>query len=364
MQTPSSETPCLKALAISRAETIASAYWLVALCSAALCYPLLLRCASSGMQSLASARTVSERFAAILVTVAALAAAYAVPVIAALAAGRIARIPALSGGDLRAYRLAHVVFAAPPLFTATGVVADVLGMGPFDYLIWLVVWLALGLRLWVSSPVASTRVARAPTARAVAIHGCIALAVLLLFLIAHLGNHASALWSTTLHQRTMKMLERVYRARAVEPLLLAGMLLLVATGLRLAWRHTALRSDGYRRLQTLTGFYLAAFILSHLTAIVVLARWQGHVNTGTWAYESAAPAGFLGDVWNTRLLPHYSLVVWAVLTHVGLGLRGVLRVHGVADRTANLVARALSIAGGAASLAISAALLGVHFVAS
>lgn len=364
MQTLSSENPGLQARAASNGEPIAARRWLIPLCGGALCYPLLLRSASGGMQSLASARTESERFASILMTVAALAAAYAVPMIGVLAAGRMARVFEGSGGDIRAYRLAHLVFAAPPLFTATGVVADVLGIGPFDYLIWLVVWLALGLRLWTSAPLASTSGARAPTACAVAIHGSIALAVLLTFLIAHLGDHTSALWSTTLHQRTMKMLERLYRARLVEPLLLLGMLLLVATGLGLAWRHTALRSDGYRRLQTLTGFYLAAFILSHLTAIIVLARWQRHVDTGTWAYESAAPSGFLGDVWNTRLLPHYSLAVWAVLTHVGLGLRGVLCAHGVADRTANLIARVLSIAGGAASLAIGAALLGAHFVAS
>ena len=158
----------------------------------------------------------------------------------------------------------------------------------------------------------------------------------------------------------MKRLEQVYRARAVEPLLVVGMVLLVATGLRLAWRHTALHGDGYRRLQTLTGFYLAAFVLSHLTAIFVLARWQGHVDTGTWAYESAAPDGFLGNAWNPRLLPHYSLAVWAVFTHVGLGLRGVLRAHGVTDRAADLVAHAAIIAGAAASLAIGSALLGGH----
>lgn len=364
MQTLSSEDPGLKAVTASAGEPIASRNWLPALCGAALCYPLFLRSAFSGMQMLGSARTVPERFAAMLMTVAALAAAYAVPVIAAFAAGHIARVLQGSSGGIRAYRLAHVVFAAPPLFTATGVAADVLGIGAFDYLVWLIVWLALGLFLWVSTPLAPTTGARVPSARAVAIHGSIALAVLLVFLIAHLGNHASALWSTTLHRRMMKMLERVYRARVVEPLLVLSMLLLVATGLRLAWRHTALRSDGYRRLQTLTGFYLGAFVLSHLTAILVLARWQGHVDTGTWTYESAAPAGFLGDAWNTRLLPHYSLAVWAVLTHLGLGLRGVLRAHGVADQTANLLARTLSIAGGAASLAISAALLGVHFVAS
>lgn len=362
MQTLASDTPRLTALSTPRGESLAAWHWLTPLCGA-LCYPLFLRSAYGGMQSLASARTAGERFASILVTVAGLAAAFAVPLIAALSARRIARTFEVSGTQIRAYRLAHVVFAAPPLFTATGVITDVLGIGPFDYLVWLVLWLAVGLYLWVSAPPNLTDEARAPRARAAAVHGSIALAVLLVFLIAHLWNHATALWSTALHQRTMKMLEHLYRARVVEPLLVLGMLLLVVTGLRLAWRHTARRSDGYRCLQTLTGFYLAAFILSHLTAILVLARWQRHVDTGNWVYESAAPDGFLRNVWNTRLLPHYSLAVWAVLTHVGLGLRGVLRAHGAADRTANLTARLLSIAGGAASIAISAALLGVHLIA-
>ena len=164
-----------------------------------------------------------------------------------------------------------------------------------------------------------------------------------------------------MHGRAMKLLERVYRAGSVEPLLVLGMLLLLVTGLRLAWRHTRFQGDGYRRLQTLTGFYLAAFILSHLTAILVLARWQGHVNTGTWMYESAAPDGFLGNAWNPRLLPHYAIAVWAVMTHVGLGLRGVLRAHAVGDRAADLVAQGSSVAGAAVSLVISSALLGVHF---
>lgn len=326
----------------------------------ALCYPLFLGSAYGGMQGLAGAHSMGERLGSLFMTAASLAAAFAVPLVAALAAGRIARFGSGSRADVQAYRLAHLAFAAPPLYTGIGVFTRVLGIGPLDSLLWLLLWLGLALLVAGTPAGVPPRQLRPHGARAIAVHGSIALAVLLVFLAWHLGNHALALWSPALHGRAMKRLETIYRASAVEPLLIIGMALLVATGLRLAWRHTMLHGDGYRRLQTLTGFYLAAFVLSHLTAILVLARWQGHLDTGTWAYESNAPVGFLGNAWNPRLLPHYSLAVWAVVTHVGLGLRGVLRAHGVADRTANGLAQAATVVGAAASLAISCALLGVH----
>lgn len=326
----------------------------------AICYPLFLGSAYGGMQGFSRAHSAQDRAAAIFMVAVSLAAAFAVPAAAAVAAGRIARSFDGSRADVQAYRLAHLVFAVPPLYTAVGVMADVIGIGQFDFLIWVLLWSGLGLAVAKATPDVLPGGVRAPGPHAVAAHGGIALAVLVVFLTWHLGNHALALWSPALHGRTMQRLEHIYRARVVEPLLVLAMALLVATGLRLTWKHTTLQGDGYRRLQTLTGFYLAAFVISHLTAILVLARWQGHVNTGTWAYESAAPDGFLGNPWNPRLLPHYSIVVWAVITHVGLGLRGVLRAHGVADRVANLVARGAAVAGAAASFAIGCALLGVH----
>lgn len=330
----------------------------------ALCYPLFLGSAYGGMQGLAGAHSMGERLGALFMTAASLAAAFAVPLAAALAARRVARSGSGSLPDVQAYRLAHLAFAAPPLYTGIGVITRVLGIGPLDFLIWLLLWLGLALLVATTPAGALPRKPRPYGARAVAVHGSIALAVLLVFLAWHLGNHALALWSPALHGWAMKRLETIYRARAVEPLLIIGMALLVATGLRLAWRHTMLHGDGYRRLQTLTGFYLAAFVLSHLTAILVLARWQGHLDTATWAYESNAPVGFLGNAWNPRLLPHYLLAVWAVVTHAGLGLRGVLRAHGVAGSAANLVAQAATVMGAAASVAISCALLGVHLGAS
>jgi hypothetical protein len=162
-----------------------------------------------------------------------------------------------------------------------------------------------------------------------------------------------------MHGREMHVLQVFYRATVVEPVLVLCMLLLIVTGVTLAWRHTAIQGDGYRRAQTLTGVYLAAFILSHMTAVFVYARWQMHIQTD-WAFASGAPAGLLRDAFNVRLIPHYAIAPWAVLTHVGLGLRGVQRAHGLAERRANLWAKGMSAVGAIVSVLITLGLIGVH----
>lgn len=343
-----------------------SGLWLVPML-AAICYPLFLRSAYGSMQMYAAAQAGFDRFAALFMFAVSLAAALAVPLTAALSAGRIARAYPGSPATLRAYRLAHLAFAAPPLFTAFGVYARVAGMaagvpgiGGLDFAAWIALWLGLGLYCALAEP-GKPRTEPGPPSRGwVTTHGVLALGVLLLFLVAHIDNHLLALWSPALHTQAMKLLETVYRATLIEPLLLLCMLALAATGLTLAWRHTAIQGDVYRRVQTLTGVYLAAFIISHLTAIIVLARWLSHVHTNDWAYVSYAPTGMLRDPWGLRLIPHYALAVWAVVTHVGLGLRSVLRAHGVAERLTDSLAKGLSAVGAIISILIMVAVNGLH----
>ena len=340
--------------------------WLVPML-AAIGYPLFLRSAFGSMQMYAAAQTGSDRLAAVFTCAVSLAAAFAVPLTAALWAGRIARSSMASPAALRAYRLAHLAFAVPALFTAFGVYAGVLGVGTgmsgisaLDFLAWVALWLGLGLYCALAEPRKPRLEAHPPSRRLVASHGVLAFSVLLLFLVAHIDNHLLALWSPALHTQTMKLLETVYRAPLVEPLLLLCMLLLAATGLTLAWRHTAIQGDAYRRVQTLTGVYLAAFIVSHLTAIIVLARWLSDVHTNDWSYVSYAPVGMLRDAFGLRLIPHYAIAVWAVLTHVGLGLRGVLRAHGVAARLTDTLAKGMSALGATFSIVIMLAVNGLH----
>lgn len=339
-------------------KSVAPRLWLVP-SIAAICYPLFLRGCYGSMQLFATSQDSFDRFAAIFSFVVSLAAAFAVPLTAALYAGRISRLSLHSPRTVRAYRLAHLAFAAPPLFTALGVITGILGIGALDFPMWILLWLGLGLYCALSAQRESPIEVRPPGHRLVDFHGVLALTVLLIFLIAHLVNHLFGLWSPAMHGRVMQVLEVIYRASLLEPVLVLCMLLLIVTGVTLAWRHTAIQGDVYRRVQTLTGVYLAAFILSHVTAVFVYARWRLHIQTD-WAFASGAPAGLLRDAFNVRLIPHYAIAPWAVVTHVGLGLRGVLRAHGVAERRANFWAKGMSAVGAIVSILITLGLIGVH----
>jgi len=105
--------------------------------------------------------------------------------------------------------------------------------------------------------------------------------------------------------------------------------------------------------------FLAAFIVSHLNAVFILGRAVTKVDT-TFLWASGAPVGLLPDAWNVRLIPHYSLGVWFVITHMGLGLRGVLLAHKVSTAVANFVAWSVGGLGAAFALTITVAQLSVH----
>lgn len=77
----------------------------------------------------------------------------------------------------------------------------------------------------------------------------------------------------------MSTLRKWYRSELVQPVLVTLVLFQVASGVILLWRATAVRSDLYRTLQTSTGAFLAAFIVSHLNAVFILGRAVTKVDT-------------------------------------------------------------------------------------
>ena len=190
-------------------------------------------------------------------------------------------------------------------------------------------------------------------------HGISALLIVLIFLALHLVNHASAAFSPGFNQAMMLALRKWYRSELVQPLLVTLMVFQVVSGTILLWRATAARSDLYRTLQTTTGAFLTAFIVSHLNAVFILGREASNVDTNFF-WASGAPVGLLPDSWNVRLIPHYTLGVWFVITHIGLGLRGVLLAHQISPPLADRVAWAVSALGAAFAITIAVAQLRVH----
>ena len=218
-----------------------------------------------------------------------------------------------------------------------------------DEIVWCVLWLALAI--W--SQTARNRVAatRPTVGRWRIVHGMTA-ALLCLYVAFHLANHLFGLIGPDAHAAVMKIGRVVYRSRAGEPLLVAAMLFQIGTGLFLAWRWSAAPQGFHRTFQVASGAYLSLYILGHMNSVFIYARSFLGIPTD-WNFAIGAPTGLIHDAWNIRLLPHYALGVFFVLSHLASGLRVVLIAHGVDRHRADR----LWIAGAATSAAISAAIM-------
>lgn len=105
------------------------------------------------------------------------------------------------------------------------------------------------------------------------------------------------------------------RSAAGEPLLVAAMIFQVATGLFLAWHWSAAAQGFQRTFQVASGAYLSLFILGHMNSVFIYARSFLGIPTD-WNFAIGAPTGLIHDAWNIRLLPHYALGVFFVLSHI------------------------------------------------
>src|SRR5262249_40115314 len=320
--------------------------WWLAPPVAALFYPMALRALyeSGALLQRASGPKAATAWLAIVASVALV---YSVPVLGIVVADRLGRAQTTSSPELFARRLSHLVVAAPSIFVLMGVVFFLLHAPNGDVLCWSIVWLiaiasmARTMRRGGDEALAPSTPNPIPLRMA---HGCSALAIVLIFLVWHLLNHASAALSLQVEEAMMSALRQWYRSEYVQPVLVVLMLFQLGSGLILLRRATAARSDIYRTLQTSTGAFLTAFIASHLNSVFVYARAVTKVDT-TFLWASGAPAGLLHDPWNVRLIPHYSLAGLFVVIHMGLGLRGVLLAHQVQPLVADRAARAIGAPG-------------------
>jgi hypothetical protein len=290
-----------------------------------------------------------------------LTAVFAVPAFAFLVAIRNNGLPGRATRPEAARRAAHLSVAAPPLFTLTGVVLAIFDVPGLGILPWTVGWIAifgiLGFlhRRGAPSPFIASA---SPPALRVA-HGLSAALIILSYLALHLANHTGGLWTPDAHKAVMNALRSWYRAPWFQPLLVAAVLFQVCSGLVLLRHRTSSCADAFGTLQTMAGAYLAAFLASHLTAVFILARWKGGIDTN-WDWAVGNRAGLFADPWNVRLIPHYVIAVAAVVAHAACGLRVVLLAHGAGAVHAGALAQVIVSVGILLAVAIMAGMLGLH----
>src|SRR3954449_5534792 len=288
--------------------------------AAAICYPFLLR----AFHAVVGTQAAAPSPLAIVGAASILAVAFVVPFLAFTLACR----PAADPG---ARRLAYAGVAAPTLYVFLGVVQALVSSPIPDEIVWCVLWLAIALWLQTArNPVAATLPA---VGRWRVVHGITA-AVLSLYVAFHLANHLFGLIGPDAHAAVMKIGRVVYRSGMGEPLLVAAKLFQIGTGLFLAWRWSAAAQDFQRTYQVASGAYLSVYILGHMNSVFVYARSFLGIPTD-WNFAIGAPTGLIRDAWNIRLLPHYALGAFFVLSHLASGLRVVLIAHGVDQHNAD-----------------------------
>lgn len=278
-----------------------------------------------------------------------MAAAFCVPLLAlATLVMERERAPLFSRAD----RLAlHLAAAAPPLFVLSLLLFGRFGWSEYHGPAWVGLWLAL---LAGCARGTDRGAATAPGTRLRVVHGGLALAVLVGFLLYHIVNHLLALWSPDLHRVLLDFGRQWYRSAWLEPILLAAFAGLLASGVPMVWRYAARPGGGYRTLQTVSGTYLLFFLLAHLLA--VLGARQGGTETD-WQFAVGAN-GLLDG--RGLLTPYYVLALAAIVAHLACGTRIVLLGHGASTVAAIRAFRGIMLLGTLVTLLITLAMFGVH----
>jgi hypothetical protein len=265
--------------------------------------------------------------------------------------------------DFRARCVALLAFATPSLYVGFANVGGVLRAPSAVPVAWLIFWTLMAIIVLLGSKSSSkpssaaSAISPAGHRRLAVAHGVSALAILLLFIGPHIGNHLAGFWSGSVHTEVMNAARRVYRDDIVQPILLALIGFQILSGIMLVQWKMRMPSDIFGNVQAMCGAYIGVYFLAHMTA--VFAARYADVDTN-WAWLTRNNNSMLVSLFNLRLIAHYWVGPIAIVAHVACGLRAVLLQHDVSTATANRFALALITLGVVASSLIIAALLNVH----
>lgn len=344
-------------------RAVAARFWMAAPLVAAMLYPFTLEGFNLNVTRIAqrSGGTLTLPWFGAVVC---LALAFAVPLLATLAAMSLAEIDGMTAAQLRAKRWALVAVTAPTLFVFMGVVLTMLHNPVPDTWLWVVGW-GIGLVLLLRS---DNNVPAKPAVRPVpaplrVAHGVSALAIVLIFLALHITNHLMFPTGPATYEAVQKVFRHVYRSNILQPLLVALIFFQVGTGFFFVWRLTAAPNDRFRTFQIVSGVYLAFYVLGHMDSVFIFARTYLGIDTG-WNFATGDPAGLVKDPWNIRLLPHYWLGVFFLLSHLASGARVIMMAHGVSKALFDRLLVGSAVAAGFVATWIMLGMSGmrIHFV--
>lgn len=131
------------------------------------------------------------------------------------------------------------------------------------------------------------------------------------FIGIHFMNHLAAVGGAEVHIMVMDILRKMYRNPLIEIILLLSVGIQIVTGGVLLFRKKFRRAGIFDKLQVLSGFYLALFLLYH-TGVVLTARFLWDIDTNFY-FAAGGPASYPACLF---FIPYYSLSVMAVFVHI------------------------------------------------
>src|SRR5215471_10269317 len=326
---------------------------------AALLYPFLLAAFHANIAPVISGQSAEPALQSAAATLFLLL-AFAAPIVALLGAMTLGELAAPSVTQQRARTIALLAVAAAPLFVFLGVEFYMLRDPVPDTWVWVAFWLGMTTLagFWRNETRAPPPANAAPAPLRVA-HGISAVGIIAIFLAMHLANHLTFILGPDTYRAVMRAMRHVYRKEFVQPVLVALLLFQVGSGVSLATHSDVRPMDRFRTFQIASGIFLAAYVLGHMNSVFVFARLYLGIDSD-WAFATGAPSGLIKDAWNIRLVPHYGLAVFFVLSHLAAGGRSVLLAHGVARRFADRFLIASATAAGLVAFVIMFGMCGAR----
>ena len=246
---------------------------------------------------------------------------------------------------------AVIAVITPSVYALIGVLMFMINLPHHHNTAWYVFVAAFSLLVW--SPV------QAPGNRwqnRKKLHRLCAIPVTI-FILFHIANAFSGIISLEIQNTLLQSLRRVYQLLPVEALLITSIVLLFISGVLMAIQRLP-KGSAKMLIRSISGLYLAAFFLAHLSAIVILGRIFLKVETN-YIWASGGEPGLLFSVYYPHLPPYYFLAVVAFFFHFGYAVIPALFPSAEASNM-NLASKSVSAARIFIATVIIMALCGYH----
>jgi hypothetical protein len=135
--------------------------------------------------------------------------------------------------------------------------------------------------------------------------------VLTIFIGLHLYNHLTSIFGAEYHLAIMDRLRLIYRNPIVETILLLAVIVQIISGIKIYFSIRKSANKFFKRMQILTGLYLAFFLIIHVGAVLI-GRFVLNLDTNFYF----GVAGLNAFPLSLFFIPYYGLAVISFFGHV------------------------------------------------